>query len=939
MQKIYGAFLVAALHLSGFAVTPSYFIENKGQLRNQDNLPNTAVKYIYNAPGLNLQLKANSFSYDTYSILCRPNPGQTNLPKSLSGTETSYSFHRIDVEFLGANPAPEILEQQQAPGLIHHNLIHSIRSFQKIVYRNLYPNTDLEFITVNGTVKYNFILYPGADLSLIKWQYKGASATSLKNKNIVLRHANGSISETIPESFLLTSSSKINVSVHFSEADGVYGFQSRAKITAGKTLVIDPSPILDWATYYGSSGNEGGYGSAVDPSGNVILVGETSSAANIATTGIYQTTFGGTSDAFIAKFDNSGTRLWCTYFGGTGSDVALSVVTNSAGVIYVAGQTNSAASISFGTVHQTSFGGLYDAFLAKLDRFGLMIWSTYYGGTGYEDGNAVALDANDNAYLTGYTDSPSGIVSGGAHQTAFGGIYDAFLAKFDPSGTRLWGTYYGGAGDDYGLAATIDNSGNIFIAGQTASSGAISSTGAHQTVWGGTDDAFVVQFNTNGVRQWATYYGDADNETAFAACTDAVGNVYICGQTSSSLAISTTGAQQTTISTGPDAFAAKFTNAGTRLWGTYYGDAGYDAANAMVADASGIVIAGKTGSGTGFSTTNSQQGTFGGFNDAFLVRLSAGSGVRTWGTYYGGNGDDTGNGLSRDASGKFFMAGTTASSLAISTPGSFQPVKDASYDAFLARFGDGCFNPPSPGNSTPATNLTICSGNSAVLTAAASGTLTWYTAASGGPYAGSGTPFTTPTLSTTTTFYAQDSTACGPSLVRTSITVSVNPTPTVSFGLPINDTLVCLTHSPFTMNTGTPAGGVYSGTGVSGAVFTPSVAGVGTFSITYLVTAGSCTNAAQSVVRVKSCAGIEEYEAMNELVSVYPNPNNGSFYIRLPKAGSLELVNALGETIKQFELNASTDFSGNIGGLAAGTYFILGKNDLAFVKKKIVVIE
>ncbi len=949
MSKLYCSLtLLFLVIIKASGHQPLGFTENKGQIHDQNNSVNASVRYMFSGSGLNVQLKANSFSYDSYTSQQIQNFSKV-LPGNKAQLNTKLLFHRIDIEFINANLNPEIVAEGESPShtnyIVSNKNISNIKSFSKITYKSLYPNIDLEFVTVNGKIKYNFIIHKGGDVSQIKWIYLGADNSIIKNKNIELSHSNGNITETIPESYILTGSkNKTLTKVSYKKIDGnVFGFNTSIKtLNSNETFVIDPSPNLDWGTYYGSANDEAGNSTAVDPAGNVVLAGQSNSSTNIATTGAFQVIYGGgTNDAFVAKFNSAGALQWCTYYGGNGDDNGLSVAVTNGGLIYLAGQTTSTASIATGGAHQTAYGGLFDAFLVKLDGTGSMLWATYYGGATYDSGNAVATDALGNAFLIGFTDSPTQIASGGAFQTGFNGIYDAFVVKFNPAGTRLWGTYFGGAGDDYGLSAATDNIGNIYFSGQTASSSSLASVGAHQPVWGGNNDAFIAKFNTSGGINWATYYGASGSETSFACTTDASGNAYLGGQTTSTTAIATAGAQQTlNVGGTSDAFVAKFNSLGVRQWGTYFGDGGNDAINSMVCDAAlNIYVTGGTTSGINIATPNCPQLAFGGVKDAFVVKLNSSS-IQQWGTYYGGGGDDFGTGIAYDGTSKFFISGTASSVINIATAGAYQTSKGGSYDAFLARFANGCINPVSPGNTTTAANLTVCSGKTTTLSASGTGTVTWFNAATGGTFLASGSLYVTPSLTANTTFYAQDSSACGASLARTAINVTVNPSPTASFNLPVLDTLVCLTRNAFTITGGSPAGGVYSGSGVSGSAFTASVAGVGTYSLTYTFTNSfGCGASAQSQIRVYSCAGINELHSQPIFFSIYPNPNNGEFTIKSSIAGNFEIVNELGQIIRSLDINATINSQITVSGLPSGTYFINGKSGSGLVRQKLVVLK
>src|SRR6185503_2833832 len=131
----------------------------------------------------------------------------------------------------------------------------------------------------------------------------------------------------------------------------------------------------------------------------------------------------------------------------------------------------------------------------KFNASGAIQWASYFGGSGMEDIRGLDIDFNSNIFLIGYTTSTSGIATSGAYQTTNGGSSDMIIAKFNSSGNRIWATYYGGTGIDQGNGLSVDNNSNLFISGRTQSTTSIASSGACQTTYGGTDDAFVVKFH------------------------------------------------------------------------------------------------------------------------------------------------------------------------------------------------------------------------------------------------------------------------------------------------------------------------------------------------------------------------------------------------------------------------------------------------------------
>ncbi|MFO0436754.1 MAG: T9SS type A sorting domain-containing protein, partial [Sphingobacteriaceae bacterium] len=225
-----------------------------------------------------------------------------------------------------------------------------------------------------------------------------------------------------------------------------------------------------------------------DVSGNVYMTGETGSNTNIATVGAHQTAFGGGSnDAFLVKFNSAGVRQWGTYYGGTGDDYGISCISDASGNVYVSGITNSNTNIANVGSHQATFGGgTLDAYLVKFNSAGVRQWGTYYGGSGNDFGWICITDASGNVYMAGGTNSNTNIATAGTHQTTFGGgSNDAFLVKFNSAGVRQWGTYYGGTGVDFGYSCSNDATGNVYMSGDTDSNTNIATAGAHQTTFGG----------------------------------------------------------------------------------------------------------------------------------------------------------------------------------------------------------------------------------------------------------------------------------------------------------------------------------------------------------------------------------------------------------------------------------------------------------------------
>ncbi len=293
-----------------------------------------------------------------------------------------------------------------------------------------------------------------------------------------------------------------------------------------------------------------------------------------------------------------------------------------AGNAYLIGFTNSASDIATPTAYQSTLAGGTDAFLAKFDASGTRLWGSYYGGNDYDAARVCAVDAHENVYLAGETRSTGGIVSTGVYQPILLGDRDAFLVKFDASGTRQWGTYFGGTDWEDAYGCTVDASGNIYLVGYTYSTNALATAGAHQSTPGGDMDGFLAKFNSTGGREWATYYGGEWVERESACAVMANGDVVIAGLSRSQLNIATSTGYQPTFGGDTDAFLVRFAPNGTRLWGTYYGEGNFDGAYGCAITATGaIYIAGVSLGATGLATPGTHQSTHAGDADALLVRF------------------------------------------------------------------------------------------------------------------------------------------------------------------------------------------------------------------------------------------------------------------------------------------------------------------------------
>ena len=621
----------------------------------------------------------------------------SGIPKQVQ----SILLHRIDIDLLNFNPEYSIETSEPSSDYLNYfttgtpvNGVTNVRHFKTVTYKNIYPGIDIEFnIDRERGYKYNFIIHPGADVDYIRISFKGMNSVSLMNEHLVFGTRFGNIEELIPESYYVADGSRADTDVEFKKInDEIYGFSVNKSIPENEMLIIDPTQIRLWATYYGGTNNEYGGFPATDRTGNVFLAGCTTSTNNIASTGSFQDTLAGNADFFLVKFDAGGERIWGSYFGGPGEEENgfQQISIDKTGNIYMAGFTNSTTGIVTPGAHQTVYGGgAHDCFLAKFNTLGNRIWATYYGGSGDDNVGGVTTDKNGNVYLTGTTVSDTGISTPGSYQPNLFNSSDAFLAKFDSNGVRQWGTYYGGENADQGNACSTDSFGNVYFTGNTSSLTNIASPGAWQTTYGGNPtDAFLAKFTPGGQRIWATYYGGNNVDEGINCDVDSTGNACVVGSTASTNNISSPGSFQQTYGGGDDGFLVKFDSSGQRLWGTYYGGSNWD--NIMgcsIGWNNAIFISGATKSNNQISTSNSYQPVLAGSEDGYLAKFDS-TGKRLWGTYYGDNITAFGTPFYvRDDT--IYVGGVTDSWDSIATQGSWQPTYGGGiWDCFLVKFLD-----------------------------------------------------------------------------------------------------------------------------------------------------------------------------------------------------------------------------------------------------------
>lgn len=651
---------VAGLAVAG---NETAFTENIGQVTDQHGTRRQDIDFTVKANGVSVFLGDAAMHYQWRTGDKKAGSKvMAGLEKS-AGMPLSQIMYRMDVALLGADKNAVVLrEDRQAffEQYFSKGLSGRAGTFKKVTYKNVYPGIDWVFyFNASGKMEHDFIVHPGADVTAIKIKYGGAGSLKVnKDGSLTATTPMGKVTESAPRSY--TEDGRIVASA-FSLKGNILTF--RTAPVKGK-LTIDPT--LTWGTYYGT--DAGTYGSGLemlairpDANGNIYVAGTTGDGyTNVVTTGSYQTV------------------LHVEYY------------------------------------MTWAMGG--NQFLVKMNGAGQRQWATYYGNDVYVIGTGLACDRKGNVYLAGGTMGDTVIATTGAHQAAFGGgtDHDAYLVKFDSTGQRLWGTYYGGSGSDIGFALACDTADNVYMVGRTRSNTNIASAGSHKTSLVGTEVFFAAKFNSAGVRQWGTYYGEHTTPQVgwmpyMSASVDEAGSLYFAATvsvfpstTTLPADMTTTGSHQPEHSGLYDVLLVKLNKDGVRQWGTYYGGTAEDliVREGLTNDKWGnVYLFGRTHSASSIATAGSHQPVYGGGTpgygdmghvggDGFLVKFNP-AGQRQWATYYGGTGGDNEYGyagITSDVAGNILIAGTTQSNTGIATPGNYQSFILAESSGYIAKF-------------------------------------------------------------------------------------------------------------------------------------------------------------------------------------------------------------------------------------------------------------
>lgn len=544
-------------------------------------------------------------------------------------------------------------------------------NFEQARYPGVYPGIDLVYYGNQGSVEYDWIVAPGADPSQIRMEFENPKRVRIDGHgDLVIRVGDGEYRHKRPLVYQEISGKRVAVTgawvLHGNEGRFRIGTYDRAR-----PLVIDP-PLI-YSTYAGGNGLDFAYAVAVDSIGNTYVTGVSASTnfpgatalkgtedvfvmkinpsgtAKLYTTflggggadegrGIavdaqgyayitgsagsldfplknpVQAAFAGSGDAFVAKLSANGAALiYSTYLGGNATDIGNGIAIDTSGNAYVVGTTFS-ANFPVQAAFQSAKGAQQDAFLTKIAPSGnSLVYSTYLGGNNVDEGNAIAVDAAGNAYVTGSTASTNFPLQSPFRSSNAASV-DAFVTKMNPAGSALvYSTYLGGSAADSGTAIAVDAVGSAYVTGIVTSDdfplvNPIFPKLASHVI----DDAFISKFNPSGSALiYSTYYGGGSVDDPYAIALDPSGNAYITGRTNSS-DFPLTGAIQAT-RFAFDMFVTEINAAGSAaVFSTFIGGTGSESGRGIAVDKLGNIHIAGEGTSADFPMVKPLQGTNGG---------------------------------------------------------------------------------------------------------------------------------------------------------------------------------------------------------------------------------------------------------------------------------------------------------------------------------------
>lgn len=530
-----------------------------------------------------------------------------------------------------------------------------VPNFQEIVYENIYDDIDLRYYSSDYGLKYDFIVHPGGNPNEILLGYDGADALEIDiDGNLLIRTSLGDIIEANPFIYQPLPAKEIAGSFKLLSSM-TFGFEIYDEYQEDQVLVIDP---LLFSTYLGGSDVEHAYDSAIDANGDIYLTGYTESPEFPTTPNAYNTVSNGGADIYVTKLDgDDSTAKYSTFIGSTASEYAHAIAVDSNGNAYVSGNGGTDFPITPGA-YDTTFNGGGDVILFKLDPMGSnLLYSTFIGGSMGEWCYGIAVDENDNVYLTGGTGSDdfptTQDVFDDTHNSPFSGT-DVFVLKLNLSTSFLkYSTYIGGDDWDSSMGVIVDENGNAYVGGLTDSDNFPTTLGAFDTSHNGGYDAIVFKLNpTASTLLYSTFIGGNGDDQCYDIAVDSYGDIYGAGWTGSANLPTKFDSFDVNLGGVTDGFVFRINPAGTSsgdlVYSTYIGSSLADRAHDITIDSMGNAYVTGVSFGDDFPTTpDAYDSTYNGVSggDIYIARFNPLGNDLIYSTYVGGTNWEEGNNI------------------------------------------------------------------------------------------------------------------------------------------------------------------------------------------------------------------------------------------------------------------------------------------------------
>ena len=357
-----------------------------------------------------------------------------------------------------------------------------------------------------------------------------------------------------------------------------------------KAYLISQQTCSNFSTYFGGNQFDEIKSVCVDVNKNSYVIGNTYSNDLPVTLGLINDTASGNYDVFLAKFDSCGALIWSTYFGGIGYESAEKMEITHDGNIVFCGYTTSVTTPTTVGCFQQNNNGGYDCYLTKITPNGLIVWSTFFGKSGGDFAFDLKIDAVDNIIIGGTSTSTNLYTTPSSFQPNHKGNTDAFIARFSKNGLLKWCTYYGGAGSEDIHALAVDLNCNIIGVGESFSNNLNTSSTAFQAINEGASDTYIIKLDSTCTRVFSTYLGGSGSDDAWGLVCDSLNNIYVAGHTNSNDFVTTAFTYQTTHNGGIDCYLTKWSPTGTLVKSTLFGGALNDYSSRLIGISSTEVL-------------------------------------------------------------------------------------------------------------------------------------------------------------------------------------------------------------------------------------------------------------------------------------------------------------------------------------------------------------